>query len=157
MAQTNASKLLSIQGEQTDAAGGWFQMDQDDVDSYVDRSPDGVLICRERGRHWWPTISEAGIAFSDIDESTGLFIRRLECKSCRLAVRKEWSEAVRRGKNALLPGEQRHRLPRGTRRGALPEPERPRPHGSPGRFVSPWRPRHWSPEPGGDALGNPEA
>ena len=99
MAETNVSKLpLSIQGEQGDAAGGWFQMDQDDVDAYVDRSSDGVLICRERGRHWWPTIREAGIVFSDVDESSGLFIRRLECKSCNLAVRKEWWEAVRRGK-----------------------------------------------------------
>ena len=98
MAQTNVSKLpLSIQGEQADAAGGWSQMDQGDVDAYVDRSPDGVLICRERGRHWWPTIREAGIVFSDVDDSSGLFIRRLECKSCKLAVRKEWWEAVRRG------------------------------------------------------------
>ena len=102
MAQSNVSKLpLSIQGEQQeDAVGGWYAMDQDDVDAYVDRSSDGVLICRERGRHWWPTIREAGIVFSDVDDSTGLFIRRLECKSCKLAVRKEWWEAVRRGRSS---------------------------------------------------------
>ncbi len=54
---------LSIQGEQQ-RESGWVRASDEDVDLYVDRVSDEVLACRERGRHLFPTIRQAGIAFS---------------------------------------------------------------------------------------------
>lgn len=88
--------LPSIQGEQQrDAAR--VRASDEDVDAYVDRVSDEVLACRERGRHLFPTIRQAGIHFSDVD-GDGLFIRRLVCTCCRLAVKVEKWEGVRRGR-----------------------------------------------------------
>jgi hypothetical protein len=53
-------------------------------------------MCRERGRHLFPTIRQAGIHFSEVDEE-GLFLRRLTCTCCKLAVRVERWEGARRG------------------------------------------------------------
>jgi hypothetical protein len=88
-----AQDVLSIQGEQQDDAG-WVRASDEDVDLYVDRASDEVLACRERGRHLFPTIRQAGIHFSGVDDD-GLFIRRLTCTCCELAVKVEKWEGVR--------------------------------------------------------------
>lgn len=86
---------LSIQGEHQGETG-WVRASEDDVDLYVDRVSDEVLACRERGRHLFPTIRQAGIFFTEVDDD-GLFVRRLTCTCCLLAVRVERWEGVRRG------------------------------------------------------------
>lgn len=87
------SAALSIQGEQQQETG-WVRASDEDVDLYVDRVSDEVLACRERGRHLFPTIRQAGIHFTDVDRD-GLFLRRLTCTCCGLAVRVEKWEGVR--------------------------------------------------------------
>lgn len=89
--------LPSIQGEQQRETG-WDRASDADVDRYVDRVSDEVLACRERGRHLFPTIRASGMQFTDVD-SVGLFVRRLSCTCCGLAVRVEKWEAVGRGRN----------------------------------------------------------
>lgn len=94
----NVTKLpvgLSIQGEQQKDMG-WVRASDEDVDLYVDRVTDEVLACRERGRHLFPSIRQAGIHFAGVDE-TGLLIRRLSCTSCGLAIKVEKWEGARRG------------------------------------------------------------
>jgi hypothetical protein len=88
--------VRSIQGEQQHDAG-WVRASDEDVDLYVDRVSDEVLACRERGRHLFPTIRQAGIHFSAVDEE-GLFVRRLVCTCCELAVKVEKWEGVRLGR-----------------------------------------------------------
>jgi hypothetical protein len=88
--------LSSIQGEQQQETG-WVRASDDDVDQYVDRVSDEVLACRERGRHLFPTIRASGMQFTDVD-SAGLFVRRLTCTCCGLAVRVEKWEGVGRGR-----------------------------------------------------------
>lgn len=89
-----ADEVLSIQGEQQSQTAGRLRASDEDVDLYVDRVSDAVLACRERGRHLFPTIRQAGIHFTEVDE-TGLFVRRLVCTCCDLAVRVEKWEGVR--------------------------------------------------------------
>lgn len=94
---TELPKVLSIQGEQQQEAG-YVKASDEDVDLYVDRVSDEVLACRERGRHLFPTIRQAGIYFSEVD-SDGLFVRRLTCTCCELAVKVEkWEGARQRGR-----------------------------------------------------------
>lgn len=95
MAQ-NVADLPSIQGEQQQESGRVRASDED-VDLYVDRVSDEVLACRERGRHLFPTIRQAGIHFGAIDDD-GLFLRRLTCTCCRLAVKVEKWEGVKQGR-----------------------------------------------------------
>ncbi|WP_222131317.1 hypothetical protein [Pseudonocardia sp. C8] len=83
----------SIQGEQQQESG-WIRASEEDVDLYVDRVSDEVLACRERGRHLFPTIRQAGIHFTGVDDD-GLLIRRLTCTCCQLAVKVEKWEGVR--------------------------------------------------------------
>jgi hypothetical protein len=91
------SKGLSIQGEQQRDID-WIRASDEDVDLYVDQVSDDVLICRERGRHLFPSIRQAGIHFSDVD-ADGLLIRRLVCTCCALAVRVEkWEGTRQRGR-----------------------------------------------------------
>lgn len=87
------SAALSIQGEQ-ERDSGWVRASDEDVDLYVDRVSDAVLMCRERGRHLFPTIRDAGIRFTGVD-GDGLFLRRLVCTCCDLAVKVEKWEGVR--------------------------------------------------------------
>lgn len=88
---------LSIQGEQQRDAG-WVRASDEDVDLYVDRVSDEVLACRERGRHLFPTIRQAGIHFTEVDDD-GLFVRRLTCTCCELAVKVEkWEGSRQRGR-----------------------------------------------------------
>ena len=94
---TEAPTVLSIQGEQQHDRAVPNASDED-VDLYVDQVSDEVLACRERGRHLFPSIRQAGIHFSDVD-SDGLFIRRVACTSCQLAVRAEkWEGTRQRGR-----------------------------------------------------------
>jgi hypothetical protein len=93
----NVTRLPSIQGEQQQE-NGRVRASQADVDRYVDRVSDEVLACRERGRHLFPAIREAGIEFTDVDDD-GLFVRRLRCTCCELAVKVEKWEGVKRGRN----------------------------------------------------------
>jgi hypothetical protein len=96
MAENNLTSLpRSIQGEQQQETG-WQRASDRDVDLYVDRVSDEVLACRERGRHLFPTIREAGIHFTSVDDD-GLLIRRLTCTCCELAVKVEKWEGTRRG------------------------------------------------------------
>lgn len=92
---TGMTAALSIQGEQGGTGGGGYvRASEDDVDLYVDRVSDEVLACRERGRHLFPTIRQAGIHFSGVDDD-GLFLRRLVCTCCDLAVKVEKWEGIR--------------------------------------------------------------
>ena len=93
--ETSGRGALSIQGEQAQDTG-WVRASDDDVDLYVDRVSDEVLACRERGRHRFASIRQAGIHFSEVDDE-GLFVRRLICTCCQLAVRVEKWEGARRG------------------------------------------------------------
>jgi hypothetical protein len=92
----SGTAALSIQGEQQQDQQGYVKASEEDVDLYVDGVSDEVIMCRERGRHLFPTIRQAGIHFSEVDEE-GLFIRRLTCTCCQLAVRVERWEGSRRG------------------------------------------------------------
>lgn len=83
----------SIQGEQHEESG-WVRASDEDVDLYVDRVSDEVLTCRERGRHLFPTIRQAGIHFTGVDDD-GLLLRRLTCTCCELAVKVEKWEGFR--------------------------------------------------------------
>jgi hypothetical protein len=92
----NVTSLPSIQGEQQQETG-WVRASDEDVDRYVDRVSDEVLACRERGRHLFPTIRQAGMDFTEVD-GDGLFLRRLSCTCCGLAVRIEKWEGTKRGR-----------------------------------------------------------
>jgi hypothetical protein len=90
--------LRSIQGEA--ARGDWVDivgpMDTGDVDAYVDAATPGILTCRERGRHDWPSVRD-GIHFTDYTDD-GLFLRRLRCPTCECAERVETWESYRIGR-----------------------------------------------------------
>jgi hypothetical protein len=87
---------LSIQGERARNAAAPLLMDLGEVDNYVDNVSDEVLACRERGRHIFPSIREAGMVFVDVTED-GLLVRPLLCTCCQLARRVELWDTVGRG------------------------------------------------------------
>lgn len=92
-ADVAAGPPSSIQGEQQQESG-WVRASDEDVDLYVDRVSNEVLTCRERGRHLFPTIRQAGIHFTGVDDD-GLLLRRLTCTCCELAVKVERWEGFR--------------------------------------------------------------
>lgn len=94
----NVTNLPSIQQEQQPATGSG-RAPEDDVDAYVDRVSDAVLACRQRGRHLWPAMRLQDQPFTAIDED-GLFVRRLTCTCCELAVRVERWAGTKRGQRA---------------------------------------------------------
>jgi hypothetical protein len=98
MAVRTTDGPLSIQGEHERDASAPVMMDLGDVDKYVDDSSDEVLACRERGRHIFPSIRQAGVSFVDVTDD-GLLVRQLLCTCCKLAQRVEFWEATGRGKN----------------------------------------------------------
>ncbi|RCW41049.1 hypothetical protein DFQ14_109126 [Halopolyspora algeriensis] len=100
MAADNVTRLPSIQQEQQPETGSG-RAPQEDVDSYVDRVSEAILACRQRGRHLWPALRVHDQPFTAIDEH-GLFVRRLVCTCCALAVRVERWEATGRGRRARL-------------------------------------------------------
>jgi hypothetical protein len=89
---------LSIQGEHARDTNAPVLMDLAEVDQYVDSSSDEVLACRERGRHIFPSIRQAGISFIDVTDD-GLLVRQLLCTCCQLAQRVELWETTGRGRN----------------------------------------------------------
>jgi hypothetical protein len=90
------TRLSSVQGEQQPDTA-WVRATDEDVDLYVDAVSDEVLACRERGRHLFPTIGQAGIQFTEVDND-GLFIRRVACTCCHLAERVEKWQGIARGR-----------------------------------------------------------
>lgn len=98
MPANNVTRVPSIQQEQQPTTGSGRAPDEE-VDSYVDRVSDDVLACRQRGRHLWPAMRVHDQPFTAIDEN-GLFVRRLTCTCCGLAVRAERWEGMKRGRRA---------------------------------------------------------
>ncbi len=94
----NVTHFPSIQQEQQ-ATTGSGRAAEVDVDSYVDRVSQQVLTCRQRGRHLWPAMRVQDQPFTAID-GDGLFIRRLTCTCCELAVRVEKWAGSKRGRRA---------------------------------------------------------
>lgn len=94
----NVTRLPSIQQEQQPTNGSGRAADED-VDAYVDRVSEAVLACRQRGRHLWPPMKLQDQPFTAIDDD-GLFVRRLTCTCCELAVRVERWEGTKRGRRA---------------------------------------------------------
>lgn len=102
-----APKILSIQGEQKqrqidNAPPQWA--DRDEVDKYVDSASRGVLACRERARHQFPTVSELGGQPIDFIGETddNLLVRRDDCPCCGEAYREELYEIVGTGRNLVV-------------------------------------------------------
>ena len=78
---SNVSAPASIQGEQQEAIKVNLWASDAEVQAYIDRTPDEVLECRERGRHLFPGIRR-GMIFSGVT-SSGLMIRRVGCVVCQ--------------------------------------------------------------------------
>lgn len=94
----NVTTFPSIQQEQQPSTGSG-RAAEEEVDSYVDRVSDEVLTCRQRGRHLWPAMRIQDQPFTAID-ADGLFLRRLTCTCCELAVRVEKWAGSKRGRRA---------------------------------------------------------
>jgi hypothetical protein len=90
------SEPKSIPGEQQEETAAQY-MNEVEVEKYVGSASPGVVTCRERGRHDYPTIREAGLHFVDVNEY-GLHIRRVRCRSCNLVDNvEEWDVLHRNG------------------------------------------------------------
>jgi hypothetical protein len=94
--------IRSIQAERIDERDAAVVMPQEEVDQYVDDADPGVVECRERNRHPFPTLAEIrqqGLRFEGQDEETGLLIRRDICRCCDLAIRTQlWDVRHHRGR-----------------------------------------------------------
>lgn len=88
---------VSIQGEHQIALDPAVFADQADVDEFVGKLPDALLICRERGRHDFPTMREVGSIQLKVNED-GELVREDVCRTCQCAVRVEIWEGFRRGR-----------------------------------------------------------
>lgn len=98
MAGTNRT-LKSIQGFNQDAIDDAVFMSDGDVDAYLRDASDKILACRERGRHLYPTLKDAGgVRFTAITDE-GLLVRQVWCQSCGLAERREFWETRGRSPN----------------------------------------------------------
>lgn len=97
MAPTNR-QLRSIQGFNEDEANKAQFMSDGDVDTYLSKASDDVLVCRERGRHLYPSVSKTGVRFTAVTDD-GLLVRQVFCESCGLAERREFWETIGRGQN----------------------------------------------------------
>jgi hypothetical protein len=90
--------VRSIQGERTDEQATAAVMPQEDVDQYIGEADEPVVLCRERGRHLYPSTHAAGLRFVGVTED-GLMIRRLRCECCGLVDRVElWDVRQHRGR-----------------------------------------------------------
>lgn len=96
MPADNVTNFASIQQEQQSGSGS-SRAPEEEVDAYVDRVSEAVLECRQRGRHLWPAMRVQDQPFTGIDQD-GLFVRRLTCTCCELAVRVERWEGAKRGR-----------------------------------------------------------
>lgn len=86
---TFSGNVHSIQGERQEARQLDLFASQENVDEYVRKSDDGVLACRESGRHPFPPTRQHGLRFNGVDPETGLMTRYVDCPSCELAYRVE--------------------------------------------------------------------
>lgn len=85
MASDNTTEPLSIQGEAERTRRVTLWATDADVARRAATEPDGVVACRERGRHEFPATrrSVAGaLPFTDITEE-GFYVRRIPCPCCR--------------------------------------------------------------------------
>lgn len=78
---------LSIQGEQLRARRETLWASPTEVRLYVQGQPDGVVACREAGRHDYPATrlslaDPAAPPFTEIN-TAGWYVRRLPCERCR--------------------------------------------------------------------------
>jgi len=76
---------LSIQGESAARRAATIWATDSEAADYTRSQPDGVVACRERGRHQYPatrgSITE-GPPFVDITPE-GFYVREIPCDSCR--------------------------------------------------------------------------
>lgn len=75
----------SIQGIAERARRATLWASDSDVAIYAQGQPDGVIACRERGRHDYPATRlslAAGPPFTEITPD-GWYVRRLPCECCR--------------------------------------------------------------------------
>lgn len=98
----------SIQGEHQAARGRAIWASDEAVDRWTADAPDGVLACRERGRHSYPPTRTVGMRFDDRD-TDGFFVRRVPCDVCahvnddgtpgppRVVRRETWDVRTRKG------------------------------------------------------------
>lgn len=97
MTAATVSHIRSIQGEQElvkAATSTYREMKVDEVDDYVRKASDGVVACRERGRHLYESTRHGGVMFTEVDDD-GYLIRRLRCTCCELVDRIERWRTVR--------------------------------------------------------------
>lgn len=104
MSAATVSPIRSIQGERDlvkAATSAYREMKVDEVDDYVRKASDGVVACRERGRHLYEATrrrgggtARGGEIFTE-EDSDGYLIRRLRCVCCKLVDRIERWETRR--------------------------------------------------------------
>jgi hypothetical protein len=96
MPAPEVTQLPSIQGE------GYQRPEPEplsaqEIDAYVDNHSQGVVDCRAKRSHDYP--SPRGVAeFDDYDEATGNLIAHYTCARCGCAVRREVWTAERTGR-----------------------------------------------------------
>lgn len=90
--------MPSIQGEQQSTTDAHLYATDDQVDEYIRRMSDGVINCRERGRHSFAPVRVTGMHFVGVTP-LGLLVRRVLCDSCLMVERvEEWDVRHKRGK-----------------------------------------------------------
>lgn len=95
---TQSTMIKSIQAEQMPERGPAEYLTESEVDEYADSHSDEVVECRMGMRHDFPKPQRGVLAtFVDRDEN-GLYIAKIDCQRCGLAVRVEKWEPVRRGR-----------------------------------------------------------
>jgi len=72
----------SIQGEQQVEIQDTLWAADAEVDEFVLHADDGVIACRERGRHQFAPTRMSGMTFHSINRE-GFYVRRVPCDSCR--------------------------------------------------------------------------
>jgi hypothetical protein len=81
----DAFKGLSIQGESAARRAAAVWATDSEAADYTRAQPDGVVACRERGRHQYPPTRltlTGGPPFIDITPE-GFYVREIPCESCR--------------------------------------------------------------------------
>lgn len=91
-----AQRLHSIQGFEQGKVDEATFMSDGDLDAYIATASDEILICRERGRHLYPTARKAGVRFTAMTDD-GMLVRQVWCESCGLAERREFWQTRGRG------------------------------------------------------------
>lgn len=100
-AKPASTEPKSIQGEQQEREAVALYATEAEVEHYVEAQSPGVVTCRERGRHDYPSARETGMHFTDIDRETGFYVRRERCRSCGLVDRVELWDVRHKGDRIL--------------------------------------------------------